>query len=117
MSFNEDLRNRTKKFAKEIILFYTQLNKTDVNRILGKQLLRSATSIASNFRAVCRARSDRERFAKLSIVVEEADESLFWLELFHESKQVESQSVEKLKIEAEELVKIFASYRKKIKSS
>lgn len=117
MSFNEDLRNRTKVFAKKVIQFYTKLDKTDVNRILGKQLLRSATSTASNFRAVCRARSDRERFAKLPIVVEEADESLFWLELFQESKLVDSQLAESLRIEAEELVKIFASYRKKLKSN
>lgn len=115
MSFNDDLRHRTKEFAKEIIHFYTHIKKTDVNRVLGKQLLRSATSTASNFRAVCRARSDRERYAKLCIVVEEADESLFWLELFQEIKQVDQSTTMKLSVEAEELVKIFASYRKKLK--
>lgn len=88
MSFNEDLRNRTKAFAVRIIKMYAKLYKTDEIRIIGKQLLRSSTSVAANFRAVTRARSDKERFAKLSIVVEEADESLFWLEILNESKLV-----------------------------
>lgn len=115
MNFYEDLKNRTKELAKNIIFFYLKLNKSDENRILGRQLLRSATSVASNFRAVCRARSDKERFAKLSIVVEEADETLFWLELFEETKLVELRIIESLKTETEQLFKIFSSYRKNIK--
>jgi len=116
MSFNEDLRNRTKQFAITIINLYSRLNKTDEIRIIGKQLMRSATSVAVNFRAVTRARSDRERFAKLSIVVEESDESLFWLELLNESYLVEYNKIKEIMQEAEELVKIFASYRKKLKT-
>lgn len=95
MNFNEDLRNRTKIFAVRIIKMYSILKKTDEIRIIGKQLLRSGTSVAANFRAVCRARSDKERFAKLSIVVEEADETLFWLEILEETELIEA---EKLKL-------------------
>ena len=95
MNFNEDLRERTKIFAVRIIKMYSILKKTDEIRIIGKQLLRSGTSVAANFRAVCRARSDKERFAKLSIVVEEADETLFWLEILEETELIEA---EKLKL-------------------
>ncbi len=115
MSFNEDLRNRTKVFAIRIIKMYAKLPKSDEIKIIGKQLLRSATSVAANFRAVSRARSEKERFAKLSIVVEEADESQFWIEILIESELVKKEKLLKLEEEAEELVKIFSSYRKKLK--
>ena len=77
----EVLKQRTKDFALRIIRLFQALPKTDEARIIGKQLLRSTTSVASNYRAACRARSDAEFFSKISIVVEEADETLFWLEL------------------------------------
>jgi len=115
MSFNEDLRNRTKKFAVRIIKMYARLPKTDEIRIIGKQLLRSSTSVAANFRAVSRARSEKERFAKLSIVVEEADETLFWIEILSESELIKSELLKEIALEAEEIVKIFSNYRKKIK--
>jgi len=115
MGFNEDLRNRTKKFAIRIIKMYVRLPKSDEIRIIGKQLLRSSTSVAANFRAVGRARSAKERFAKLSIVVEEADETLFWLEIMSESELLKSELLNDIVKEAEEIVKIFSSYRKKLK--
>jgi len=115
MNFNEDLRNRTKQFALKIIGMYAILPKSDEIRIIGKQLLRSATSVAANFRAVTRARSEKERFAKLSIVVEEADECLFWIEILTESQLIDSFNFTHIQKEAEELVKIFSSYRKKLK--
>lgn len=80
MSFNEDSRNRTKNFAIELIKFFKTLPRTVDSQIIGKQLLRSATSVAANFRAATRARSKAEFFAKVSIVVEEADEVVFWIE-------------------------------------
>ena len=81
MEFAERMKQRTKQFAIDIIKMYKEMPVSDDARILGRQLIKAATSVASNYRAVCRARSDREFFAKLSIVVEEADESIFWMEL------------------------------------
>lgn len=114
VEFGEGLKNRTKKFAIEIIFLYRRLPKTEDARIIGKQLIRSATSVASNYRAVCRARSDKEFFSKISVVVEEADETIFWLELLSESKIYEIKM--ELIQEANEILAIMSSSRKTIKS-
>ncbi len=82
---SNQLLKRTKKFALENIRFFQRLPKTDEARIIGKQLLRSATSVASNYRAACRSRSKQEFYSKICIVVEESDETLFWLELISDS--------------------------------
>ncbi len=113
----EAFKNRTKLFALAIIQLLQELPKTDVARIIGKQLLRSGTSVAANYRAGCRARSDAEFFSKISIVVEEADESLFWLELLQESGILNTESVNLLLKEAEELVKITNTIRHNRKSN
>ena len=78
------LKLRTKDFALRVLRLYRSLPRTEEARILGKQLLRSGTSIAANYRAACRGRSRAEFVAKLGIVLEEADETVFWLELFQE---------------------------------
>lgn len=78
---NEAFRQRTQAAALRVIKLYQQLPKRGEAEVLGKQLLRSATSVAANYRASCRARSGAEYFAKLSICVEEADETQLWLEL------------------------------------
>jgi four helix bundle protein len=75
------VKRRTKTFVLRIIGLYRALPRTDEARILGTQLLRSSTSIGANYRAACRGRSRAEFVAKLGIVLEEADETLFWLEL------------------------------------
>ncbi len=113
LSFNESFRKRTKELAIKIINFYSTLSKTNEQQVIGKQLLRSVTSTASNFRAVSRARSLKERYAKLSIVVEESDETLFWLELLEESAL--KTIPEEIKTEALEITKVMASYRKTLK--
>src|SRR5574341_255353 len=77
----EQFRNRTKQFAIRLVRLFRSLPKTDEARTIGRQLLRSGTSVAANYRAVCRARSKAEFIAKIGIVVEEADETVFWLEL------------------------------------
>ena len=89
--------------------------KTEEAKIVGRQLLRSATSVASNYRAVCRARSDKEFYAKLSIVVEEADETLFWLEVLSESDiySVEEELIQ----ESKEILAVVASSRKTMNES
>jgi len=79
--FNQLLRERTKAAALRIIALYQNLPRTGEADVIGKQLLRAATSVAANYRAACRGRSAAEWYAKLCICVEEADESLFWLEL------------------------------------
>jgi len=80
------LRDRTKQFSLKIIELIKRLPRTLEGQVLGKQVLRSATSVAANYRAACRARSRTEFFAKISIVVEEADETVFWLEMIGDSR-------------------------------
>ena len=112
----EILSIRTKQFALDVIHFYKELAASDVSRILGKQLLRAATSVAANYRAARRSRSDNEFFSKISIVVEECDETLFWLELIHEAQIQKKSEIELLKNEALELIKIFSTTRKTVKN-
>jgi four helix bundle protein len=83
---SNQLIQRTKHFALEVIRLFQRLPKTDEAKIIGKQLLRSACSVAANYRAACRSRSKQEFFSKLCIVVEESDETFFWLELIHDSQ-------------------------------
>jgi four helix bundle protein len=106
--FGEEMRARTKTFAVQIIKFYKNLPKTDEARVLGRQLLRSGTSAAANYRAVCRAKSQADFISKMGTVVEESDESLLWLELFGDSELVSSEKLKTLKQEAEELLRIFS---------
>ncbi|MFN3490507.1 MAG: four helix bundle protein, partial [Emticicia sp.] len=87
-AFIEEFKKRTKDFTLRNIKVFQSLPKTDEAKIIGKQLLRSASSVGANYRAVCRARSQAEFYSKLSITIEEADESLFWLEILVESQIV-----------------------------
>ncbi|MBN2272740.1 MAG: four helix bundle protein [Bacteroidales bacterium] len=112
-----ELSQRTKSYALNIIKFFQNLPKTEESRILGKQLLRSATSVAANYRAARRSRSKNELIAKISIVVEESDEALFWLELIHYSGIADPNSIALLKKEAEELLFIFSASRKTAKNN
>ena len=112
---SDKLKLRTKNFAVEIVKYYRNLPKTEEAKIIGKQLLRSATSIAANYRAVCRSRSDAEFFAKLSIVVEEADETLLWLEIIIESELIKDDKTKQLYQEAFEILSIMAASRKTMK--
>ena len=92
-NFNEQMRTRCKVFACDVIKFHDTLKKTDSTRIIGKQLLRSATSVAANYRAACRGRSQSEFYSKICIVTEEADETQFWLELLIEADLVDKETV------------------------
>jgi len=105
-----DLRQRTQQFALRIIRLYRILPGTDEARILGKQLLRSGTSVGANYRAACRARSRAEFIAKLGIVLEESDETVFWLELLVEAGVGSREKVQPLLKEANELTSIFVAY-------
>jgi four helix bundle protein len=109
--FATELKNRTKKFAIESIRHFRKLPKTDEAQIIGKQFLRSSTSVAANYRAVCRARSEAEFYSKLCIVVEEIDETVLWLEIMDESDISKSEALYK---EADELMKIMSVSKSKV---
>jgi four helix bundle protein len=102
----EGLRDRTKQFALRVIRMYASLPKTAAAQVLGKQVLRSGTSVAANFREASRARSNAEFVAKLGIVEQELDETMLWLELLVESAIVPEKKLALLRQEAEELLKI-----------
>ncbi|SHK04280.1 four helix bundle protein [Tangfeifania diversioriginum] len=83
--FVEGLKKRTKKFGVDVILFCDSLRKCRASAVVTYQLVKAATSVGANYRSACRGRSDAEFFSKLCIVVEEADESVFWLEVIEDS--------------------------------
>jgi four helix bundle protein len=105
----EELRERSKQFAIRIVKLFRALPKTEEARVFGKQVLRSGTSVAANYRAVCRSRSRADFISKLAVVTEEADETVFWLELLVETGIVRKTQLEKLLSEANELIRIFGS--------
>ena len=109
MEHFEELQERTRKFALRIVKLFRMLPKTDDARILGKQLLRSGTSIGANYRAACRARSRAEFVAKLGIVLEEADETVSWLELMRDAGIFPEAKLREIVQEAKELVAIFVT--------
>ncbi len=114
--FSDEFKKRTKQFAISIINLSKSFPKIDEAFIIKKQLLRSTFSVAANYRAVCRARSDAEFFSKLCIVVEEADEVVFWLELLIESKVFMGEEINKNLKEANEILSIVAKSRKTMKN-
>jgi four helix bundle protein len=105
----EAFKDRTKQFTLRIIKLYQNLPNTGEAKIIGDQLIRSATSVAANYRAAARNRSAADRISKLSIVTEEADETLFWLEILIESKILPAPRLIDIKQEAEEIVKILST--------
>lgn len=106
-----DLKDRTKNFALRILRVVRSLPANAEGRIIANQLLRCGTSVAANYRAACRARSRPEFLAKLAIVIEEADESSFWLEFLVDAEIVREQKLRDLRSEANQLVAIFNASR------
>jgi four helix bundle protein len=107
-----ELKARTKQFALHIMQLVDALPRTLQGRTIAKQIIRSATSVAVNYRAACRARSRAEFIAKIGVVKEEADESSFWLELIVHSGLLTEARIRPLLTEAGELVAIMAASRK-----
>src|SRR5271165_7027619 len=103
------LKERTKQFAIRIVAVSRSLPRSREADVVAKQLRRSGTAVAANYRAVCRARSKAEFISKISIVVEEADETVFWLELLVECGVVSTSRMENLLVEANELLAISAA--------
>ena len=107
-----DLKARTKQFALRVMKLVDVIPRTIQGRAIAKQIIRSATSVAANYRAACRARSRAEFIAKIGVVEEEADESCFWLELMIDSGLLTEERIRPLLGEAGELVAIMAGSRK-----
>jgi four helix bundle protein len=103
------LKERTKQFAIRIVAVSRSLPRSREADVIGKQLLRSGTAVAANYRAVCRARSKAEFTSKMGIVVEEADETVFWLELMGDTGLAPATKLALLLKEANELVAICAA--------
>lgn len=112
-----DLKIRTKEFALNIIMLQKEIPSNKIAEFLNKQLLRSSTSVAANYRASCRARLHAEFISKVGIVEEEADESAFWLELISESNTYNSYLLQALLKESKELTAIFTSSGKTAKAN
>ena len=109
LEFAKELQRRTKKFAIRVIRMFQRLPKNDEARVIGKQVLRSGTSVAANYRAACRSKSRADFVSKLGTTVEEVDETLFWLELLEESGIVSARRVEAIKAETDELLRILST--------
>jgi four helix bundle protein len=103
---DRDLKRRTKEFALRILKLVDALPRTTAGRALASQIVRSGTSVAANYRAACRAKSPADFISKMGIVEEEADETLFWLELLEESELVSAAKLTAIKKEASELIAI-----------
>ncbi len=112
-----DLRTRTKAFAISVIRMYSFLPKLTVAQVIGKQVLRSGTSVGANYREACRARSTAEFIAKLGDCLKELDESCYWFELLEETETVAVDSLAPLQKECNELLAIFTTIAKKCKGT
>jgi four helix bundle protein len=108
----QELQSRTKAFALRILKLVDALPRTAAGRAISNQLVRSATSVGANYRAACRARSRAEFAAKLGTVLEEADESLYWLEMIRDGGLMSESKLSLLLREANELTAIVAAGRK-----
>lgn len=112
-----ELKDRTRQFALRVIHLSQALAKSREADVIARQLVRSATSVAANYRAACRARSSREFVAKMAIVEEEADESMLWMELLIAGGMVKAVRLGDLLSEANELVAIVVASRKTARRS
>ena len=113
----QDLRQRTKLFALRIIKLYSALPKTTEAQVLGKQILRSGTSVGAHYREACRAKSNPDFISKIEGGLQELDESLYWLELLAEAGIVENARLEPLHQETNELIAMFVTMAKGIKQN
>lgn len=112
----DDLKERTKRFALDVIRLCSAMPNTQEFWIINRQLIKCATSVGANYRSSRRARSNADFIAKLSIVEEEADESMYWLELIGELTATQSKELRRLHNEANELTSIFVQSKKTARS-
>lgn len=112
-----ELKIRTRKFSVEVLKLVDQLPNSRSANIIANQLGRSASSVAANYRAACRARSHAEFVAKIGIVEEESDESTYWLDIILETQNAQEKMVSPLLVESRELTAIFTAASKTAKSN
>jgi four helix bundle protein len=113
----DELRARTKSFALRVVRLYRSLPRGADAQVMGKQLLRCGTSVAANYRASCRARSRAEFAARIGVVLEEADESGFWLEMLADAGIVKVALLKELMQESKELTLIFSATRQSVRKN
>jgi four helix bundle protein len=114
---SQELKDKCKQFALRVFKMTDSLPNTKAAKVIANQILRSSTSIGANYRAACRARSKADFISKITVVEEEADETLYWLELIHESGMMKYERISSLMKDADELVAIFTSSGKTAKTN
>ena len=114
---SRDLRVRTKAFALRIVRLYSALPKTTESQVLGKQMLRSGTSVGAHYREAKRARSAAEFVSKIEVGLQELEETIYWLELLHDAEIIQPSFLRGLLKEAQELASIFVASAKTAKKS
>ena len=112
----DDFKQRTRTFALRVIRLVKALPKSTVGSVIGRQLLRCGTSVGANYRAACRARSRADFVAKMKIVEEECDESLYWIELLKESGEIEPALLKDLIEEADAILSLVVASIKTARS-
>lgn len=117
LDYNQIFRDRTKNLCVSIIKTLSVLPYSEDLSVIRKQIYGSSTSVAANCRAAGRARSEKEKFSKLCIVVEETDETQFWLEIIEELNYLKLEILEPIKSECQEIVKVMTTYKKKLSDS
>ena len=115
-NYNQIFAQRTKALEVKIINDLSDLPYSDKVSVIRKQIFRSASSVAANYRAMCRARSVKEKYAKICIVVEEADETVFWLEVIEEINLVSKEKISEIMRESLEILKVTSTYKSKLNS-
>ncbi len=115
MSVRQDLRKRTKDYALRVVKLYAALPKSAVGQVLGKQVLRSGTSVGAHYREACRAKSNADFINKIEGALQELDETLYWLELIGEVQIVKEARLDSLREETEQLIAMFVTMVKGVK--
>jgi four helix bundle protein len=105
----DEMKTRTKEFAKPVVLICRQLPNTEEARSVRNQLFRAGTAVGANYRAACRGRSRADWISKMGIVLEEADESVYWTEIIVETGILDTHDLHLLMDEAQQLVRIFVA--------
>lgn len=107
---------RTKRFALALIRLYSSMSRSTVDQVLGKQVLRSGTSVGAHYREACRAKSNADFVSKIEGALQELDETVYWLELLQETFPVKSAEIDPLTAEANELISIFVTVTRSVKA-
>jgi four helix bundle protein len=111
----QEMKDRTRRFALDVIRFTRTLTRSDEGRVLGRQLFRAGTAVGANYRAACRPRSDADFVSKMGVLVEEADECAYWIEIMIEARLVTRAAAAALHDEADQLTRIFVASRETVR--